>query len=590
MSELATRLRNAVGKMVMTKNAFDELAPQGGGPTYSMDVHQVKEYLNTSHPVWGPEIGTHSGLSEGYSSITFKRPWVSFAEQATYLQEDEDVQLAVNHLSSDITGNDHYWKAKKKEYSDYMSKFTKKIWFDILDTEIVKELLWYGNTVLVPLIPIPEIQHRHDLLHIPISSFIRIWIDRLRRPYKYEFRGSEWQGYMNPQDIIHLKYNPVNANPFGTGFGVALASQREFFDISVDGLQARKLPNLIDRKLATSFWMHLAQKRYISRNVYQTMKSTKDDRATLKSHLKKLEPGEDIVTGVKLTVQELGTSQRNFDPTLFSNLVSGQLYKGLGDFTGKQGEESSHQYANAKESSKEVEKSLASFPLAVTLQLIEYLFEPWYKAHPLYDPEYGMGMVSLPWDECGFELNFGQEVKRDLTPEQHFALLQLIITSGLIKDPSHLLELFEDSGLAIRSEIKESIDTMYNDPNGQLALANVGQSPIPDWSSYAADMAQRPMDMTNQYTPSSTHPTPRFVYGRYDPKIGTPQTSPPYLNFGPLAGEPVQYTKKEIKEMVEQKMVVEHLKVREENDDRQERKDMRKKILETIEKIENSNA
>ncbi len=557
---IGTRLRNSLGKMMMAKNAFDDLAPQGGGPTYSVDVHQMKEYLNTSHPVFGPEIGIHSGLSEGYSSITFKRPWTSFAEQATYLQEDEDVQLAINHQASQITGNDHYWKANKKEYSDYMTKFSKKIWFDILDTDIVKELLWYGNTVLVPLIPIPEIQHRNDFLHIPISSFIRIWIDRLRRPYKYEFRGSEWQGYMNPQDVIHLKWNPVNASPFGTGFGVALTSAREFFDISVEGLQARKLPNLIDRKLATSFWMHLAQKRYISRNVYQALKSTKDDRATLKSHLKTLEPGEDVVTGVKLTVQELGTSQRSFDPTLFTNLVSGQLYKGLGDFTGKQGEESSHQYANAKEASKEIEKGLASFPLATTLQLMEYLFQPWYMAHPLYDPEYGMGIISVPWDECGFELNFGQEVKRDLTPEQHFALLQLLISSGIVLDPSHILELFEDAGLAIRTEIKEVLTNMYNDPNGQMALGKigeqpiqqpmVGQTPIPDWSSYAADQAARPMDMTSQYTPSSTHPTPRFVYGIEDPKIGDPQPSKPYLNFGPLSGNGVQLTEKQIKEMI----------------------------------------
>ena len=80
------------------------------------------------------------------------------------------------------------------------------------------------------------------------------------------------------------------------------------------------------------------------------------------------------------------------------------------------------------------------------------------------------------------------------------------------------------------------------------------------------------------------------MYGIEDPKIGDPQASKPYLNFGPLAGEPVQYTKKEIKEMVEKKMVVEHLKIREENEDRSERKEIRKKILETIEKIENSNA
>lgn len=540
-----TRIRNSIAKMVSVKNAFDELAP-GSGPSYSVDVHQMKEYLVTSHPVWGPEIGTHSSLSEGYSSITFKTPWVPFSTQSVNLQEDEDVQLAINHLSSQITGNDHYWKAAKKEYSDYMEKFSKKIWFDILDTEIVKELLWYGNTVLVPLVPISEITHRNDFLHIPISSFLRIWIDRLRRPYKYEFRGAEWQGYMNPQDIIHLKYNPVNASPFGTGFGTALSVAREFEDMTPTGLEPRRLPSLIDRKLATSFWMHLAQKRYISRNVFNALKSTKSDRDVLKAHLKTLEPGEDLVTGVKVEVQELGTSQRSFDPTLFTNLVSGQLYKGLNDFTGKQGEESSHQYANAKESSKEVEMGLASFPLSTTIQLMDYLFKPWYDAHPLYDMEYGMGIVSVPWDECSFELNFGQEVKRDLTPEQHQKLLEMLINSRIVNDPMHLLDLFEDAGLAIRSEMKESINTMLNDPNGQMAMGAMQGtanelSPPPNWNSYAADQAERPMDFP-LYTPSTKYPTSRWVPSIYDPGIQDPQPSKPYLNFGPH-GNPIQYAK-----------------------------------------------
>ena len=215
--------------------------------------------------------------------------------------------------------------------------------------------------------------------------------------------------------------------------------------------------------------MLIAQKRYISRNVYKAPKSSSTDRVALKSQLKKLEPGEDIVSGIHIDVQELGSTQRAFDPTPFTNLTSGPILKGLNDFQGKQGEESSHQYANAKESSKQTETGLASFPLAVTLQLMEYLFKPWYVAHPIYDLEYGGGMVSVPWDECNFELNFGQEVKRDLTPEQHKALLDSLLSSGIMLDPSTILELFEDAGLSIRQEAKDMINTQYNDPSGQMA-------------------------------------------------------------------------------------------------------------------------
>lgn len=557
LSQGLTRLRQAAANLIGPSNiSFTE----SKAANYSMNVNDlhgmmsqpIHELLMSSQPVWGPEIGVHSGLSEGYSSVTFKKPWVDFASQALFLQEDEDVQLAINHLASQITGEDHYWKAKKKEYADYMTDFSKKIWFDVLDTEIVKELLWYGNCVLIPLLPIAEIRKREDLLLVPISSFLRIWIDRLRKPYKYEFRGSEWQGYMNPQDVIHLKWNPVNGSPFGTGFGVAMTAAREFEEIVPGGTETRRLPNMVERKLSTQFTMQIAQKRYITRNVYNAPKSSVDDRAALKASLKKLEVGEDLVTGVKVEVQELGSAQRAFDPTPFTDLTQGPIFKALNDFQGKQGSEESHQYANAKESSKQVETGLASFPLAVTLQLMEYLFKPWYKAHPIYDMEYGGGIVSVPWDECKFELNFGQEVKRDLDPEQHMKLLELLISSQIPLDPNTILELFEDAGLAIRQETKDMLTQQYQDPDGMLAMNNAMQNGAmhgndleipPSWDTSVADQAPRPMDESNQYTPSNSYPTPRFPFSVYDPKLGDPMPSLPYRNFG-AHSNPVQYTKK----------------------------------------------
>ena len=59
-----------------------------------------------SQPVWGPEISTSVGAysREGYTSRTFDLPDVPFTTQADALQRDEDVQLAINDLSSKITG------------------------------------------------------------------------------------------------------------------------------------------------------------------------------------------------------------------------------------------------------------------------------------------------------------------------------------------------------------------------------------------------------------------------------------------------------------------------------------------------------
>ncbi len=38
-----------------------------------------------------------------------------------------------------------------------------------------------------------------------IKSYVRTWIDKESIPYKYEFRGDEFQAYLNPNEvkIIH---------------------------------------------------------------------------------------------------------------------------------------------------------------------------------------------------------------------------------------------------------------------------------------------------------------------------------------------------------------------------------------------------
>ena len=122
-----------------------------------------------SQPVWGPEISTVGAYSrEGYTSKTFDRPTTPFTVQETGLLIDEDVQLAINHLSSQVTGGAHYVKAEKTFVADYFKKFTKDLEFDIFDTTLVKELLWYGNSVWKPRMGIANVKTMKDLMHIPI--------------------------------------------------------------------------------------------------------------------------------------------------------------------------------------------------------------------------------------------------------------------------------------------------------------------------------------------------------------------------------------------------------------------------------------
>ncbi len=484
-------------------------SPQRTNQFNSINLNKIQYALQPaggfSQPVWGNEISTVGAYSrEGYTSRTLDTPVVPHSVQVLAMERDEDVQLAINHLSSQITGGEHYWKSQSEEFTDVMTKFARDIDFDWIDTILVKELLAYGNSVWKPRLGIKNIRTRDDIMQIPISSFVRVWWDRQRRPYKYEFRGAQYQGYHNPEDVIAFVWNPVNASAFGVGFLTAMTTTRPFIEVTPNGIQNKELPSLLDRKYSTAMTMHITERRYVSHNVYVAQDANQAERDTLSNDLVNLETGQDFVVGNKVDVKELGSSQRAFDPSMFTDLTQGAIFKALNDFMGKQASESSHQFANAKESGMLVQIGLSSFPLAVTRQLIEKLFQPWYESQGgLYDAEYGGGMVTVPWEIFEPELNFGRAEKKNLDTDKMTKLIEIAIQSGAVTDPIEIRELLEDAGLGLRKEFTESMNQQYNNygamPQGMPAVteplpadqwqANMGEPPMtnPNWTSSNKD-------------------------------------------------------------------------------------------------------
>ena len=474
-----SRIRNGLAKLLSAESTTQR------HHTNSVNLHNLKNTMNStllsemvsgglSMPVWGPEISTIGSYSrEGYTSKSFDVPAVPFRVQATALQNDEDVQLAINDLSSKVTGGKHYIKGINESFIEYMEDFTHNLHFDTFDTTLVKELLWYGNSVWKPRRGIANIHSFKDLMHIPISSFVRIWWDRQRVPYKYEFRGAEYQGYHNPGEVLHFKWNPVNASVFGTGFGVSATSTREFsMPLSSEDSVDVQLPSMLDRKYSTQFTMQMAEQRYITRNVWIADGASADQRAVLQNSIEQAQIGQDIVAGTNVEVKELGSQGRNFNAAQFADITQGPLFKALNDFRGKQAGESTHSYANAERAALLDELGLTSFPIALKEQLDELLFEPWYETHPFYDYSYMGGMIPLPWNLSRFDINFGQVDKKDIAVPDMIKLIELYLQAPIVKDPNQILKLFEQAGLPVSEEYMVTIDSMYNDPHGQLAIGN----------------------------------------------------------------------------------------------------------------------
>jgi len=513
-----TRLRSGIASLIAPSNAL--LAPRPN-VINSIGVHEIKRAVTGidinelapgfSQPVWGPELSTVGAYSrEGYASRPFDKPIVPFQAQTVALATDEDVSLALNHLTSQVTGGEHYWKGLNENIVNYITHFSHMINFDELDSLIVKELLWHGNSFWKPRMGIANVQSMDDLMHIPISSAVRIWWDRQRIPYKYEFRGAEYQGYHDPSEVIHLSWNPINASVFGTGFAVALMATHKFQQITANGPEENQLPSLLDRKYSNQLTMHVTERRYTQRNVYIAKDADEDERTQLQNQIQDLRLGEDLVAGSALEVQELGSMQRAFNPTQFTDTVQGPIFKALNDFRGKQGSESSHQYANAKQSALLDEIGLASFPLSVTRMLIDKLFKPWYNAHPTIDPTYGGGMIAIPWDDCQYELNFGRVSKADLKIEDQIKLIELAIQTGAVQDPLEMRDLIDDAGLGLRKEYGEAMQMQYE---------NYMAMPPDMGNDFTGNMGSPPMD------------NPIYDAMSIDIRGPNPRPTDPRLNF-----------------------------------------------------------
>jgi len=431
-----------------------------------------------SQPVWGPEINSVGSYSrEGYTSKFADIPAIPFRTQAMALQIDEDVQLVINRLSSQVTGGEHYIESSSQELTDYLQEFSHGMSFDTFDTILIKELLWYGNSVWKPRMGVSHVRSLDDLMHIPISSFVRVWWDRQRIPYKYEFRGAEYQGYHNPGEIIHFTWNPIDASVFGTGFGVSATSQRAF-EMVVNGDETSQvtLPSMLDRKYAIEFIMQMASQRYVTRNVYQAAGANEEERNKLQSFVEQLKIGQDLVSGTQLEVQELGTNTRSFNPEEFVETVQSPIMKALNDFSGKQGSENSHTFANAETAKEESDGGLSAFTINVKVQLIKKLFEPWYKANP-FTGVYMDGLLPIDWKDVKFNFNFGALEKKDISTEELIKLIDSYQNNPiLMSNTKPLIEMYKMAGVPIDDDTANNINNMYNDPNGQMALDNVDTS------------------------------------------------------------------------------------------------------------------
>jgi len=458
-------------------------------------------------PFWFSNIGGNHFPREGFTYTPFDTPVVPFKDQLQGYIDDEDAQMAINFLAANATGAEHYFKGKTESLIAHLKDFTKLIELDNIANAVAKECLAFGNSFWRLRKPIWEVDSFKDFQQIPIDSAARIWWTPDRRPIWYEFRGSSYNGYFRPYEIMHFKWNPVNASVFGFGMMTQIVKTVSYEEQTPDGLQSMVRMSYLDIKHGVQNLVYRSLYRYLPRNVYEAPNSTEEERGDIRSEIRSLFPGEDLVHGSQgMKIQELGSGIRAYEPNAFMDLFQGAIFKALQTSKGRiAGQSQGPTYANGEESAILDEIGLAQFPIQLKNQISEMILEPWYYFNEKTDPRIALGIIPIPWTKTDLELRFGKSQKTQLEPDKMMAWLQFLQQTG------------NATTVEIRKAAEEAGVPLISDEEGNIpAMNNPGANIFPGVAPGTPQSAQGPAPpLVPQGVPTPAGPPPEQTENRY---------------------------------------------------------------------------
>ena len=481
------------------KNRESSITPYMFNPSYlsNTGAGNIKPDFpqgDVGSPFWFSNIGGNHFPREGFTYQPFDTPLVPFKDQLQGYIDDEDAKMGIEFLAHSATGGQHYFKGKTEGLIGHMRDFSKRIELDWIARQIAVELLAYGNSFWRLRKPIWEVDSLEDFQQIPIDSAARIWWTPDRRPIWYEFRGAGYNGYFRPYEILHFVWNPVNAQIFGYGAMPQLVKEVQYSEQTPEGPQDMVRMPYLDIKHGMQNLVYRSLFRYLPRNVYEAPQSDETERDDIRSELRMLFPGEDLVHGsAGLKVQELGSGTRAYEPNAFMDLFQGAIFKAVQTSKGRiAGQSQGPTYANGEESAVLDEVGLSFFPIALKNQLAAKILKPWYYFHEFTDPRVAGGLVSIPWDKTDYEMMFGRALKKDLEPDQMLAWIQFLAEKGGI------------SLKEIRNAAELANVPLSSDEEGNLPGMQPGSSiPQPAAGQPAAGVPQNVQSLIKKNPPGS---------------------------------------------------------------------------------------
>jgi len=152
-------------------------------------------------------------LLPAWRTVTGETPPTSFETLLNIYISDPAARAAVDFLADQAVGAGFYTTAKLPEAKTVVDAFNEVIHMDELLLQTAREVVAFGNCFWEKLEP----QKLETLQILPLTSIERILRDAYGdvQSYKQSFRYGN--GTLEPERIVHFRWNTVNGEAFGTG-------------------------------------------------------------------------------------------------------------------------------------------------------------------------------------------------------------------------------------------------------------------------------------------------------------------------------------------------------------------------------------
>jgi len=185
----------------------------------------VKRFWEGVKKVRGPQGSLLKAWSEAYGEA----PVISFQDCVDAYLKDPSCRAFVDFLADQVVGMGFYTSADESYARAHLAKeavdrFCEAVNLDGLLQVGTREVIGAGNSFWEKVEP----GHLKDLRILPLTS-----VDKIRRDVHGNVEGyvqtATYGGKMiEPERIIHFKWNPINGEPFGSGILRTLLEELSF--------------------------------------------------------------------------------------------------------------------------------------------------------------------------------------------------------------------------------------------------------------------------------------------------------------------------------------------------------------------------